>query len=692
MKVLIYSQFSLWYLPLGIDLEIARDHIEKGDIVEFLVCDSSINICETNPNHLLYKCSDCINVRKNALKIINTEDNKIHLLNVDKNIRLEIPDFSNIEELKNFRIGDNDLGQAVASSLISFLREAHPNLENLQQRIKDMLIDSFGIYQRAKELLKNICPDLLYIHNGRHNIIRPVLRAAQNLGISLISKDSISYEKYYTVKNSFIQDLEKSKENIRDIWSNINDKEVKCQKAEDWYKFRSGRKIYDWKRFTELQNPDLLPDKFDSSKKNITIFNSSEDEFEALELWNDTLFEKQIDAIKFILENFQDNKYHFYIRIHPFLKGINNSQIIELYNLKYLNLTIISAESDVSTYNLLKKSDLIISFGSTVGVEAVYWGKPSILIGRAFYEDLNVNYIPKSKKELLALISSELKAHDKKGAVIYACWEIERGIKFKNYNAYKLSVFDGKDFSAKSTENSQMEETYNELQKYHKSYSEILKSWLWESDKSRVYIHEMIINEFIDKETDTDKFQTYFSSGLENKNIVIKSNTKEYVNPLISVCIPLFDYYQSFNDIIKKWQNFHNISSNLFEVILILDKDKNPALKETDFEQDIKIIDYPIKEINQINELFREKARGKIILHVNQYTIPVPILLHLHINFHLRNYNPYQTIPASFKYASYFSENEFHIITEIIREKKLQKNNVKDLYEFFTKNYSTLIN
>ena len=82
---------------------------------------------------------------------------------------------------------------------------------------------------------------------------------------------------------------------------------------------------------------------------------------------------------------------------------------------------------------MIKKSDKVLTFGSTVGIEAVYWGTPSILAGIAFYKDLGGTYNPESHEILIQLLTSELKPKNKQLALMYGYYYNTYGIQFKYY-------------------------------------------------------------------------------------------------------------------------------------------------------------------------------------------------------------------------------------------------------------------
>jgi len=92
--------------------------------------------------------------------------------------------------------------------------------------------------------------------------------------------------------------------------------------------------------------------------------------------------------------------------VHPNLNNLQNSQArgIRELGLQFPSIRIIPPDSAVSSYALLDSADVVVSYGSTIGIEAAYAGTPSILMARAAYEDLGVCIRPQSHEELITLL------------------------------------------------------------------------------------------------------------------------------------------------------------------------------------------------------------------------------------------------------------------------------------------------
>ena len=444
MKILIYMPFATWIPHLGTDLEIAAKHIDEGDEVHIIQCSGDLPSCEPNPSHSKLRCTACRYMRDKGLSLINLPQQNRHELALSDFFRyLDMPDFSSIEELKSFEINNVDIGMAVASTFISMTREYNPNLSNFKNYIHENILMSNSIYDATKYHLHQIEPDVFYIFNGRFAAIRPALRAAQDLGIKTFVHERAGVPQKYTLsEDTYPHDIEFQKKSIKELWDDGRHTTEKEEIAKQWFEDRRSGKDQGWYSYTKSQKKRKMPDGFDASKRNIAIYNSSEDEFASVEGWQNPIYKNQIDAINAIINADTDENIRFYIRIHPNLKGLDNTQTRELSELKGINLTVIPTDSKIDSYELMDACEKVITFGSTMGIESVFWGKSSILAGRSIYENLEGCYIPTNHEELIDLINAHLKPLSNLGALKYGYYQAHEGIPYLYYNPE--SLFKGK--------------------------------------------------------------------------------------------------------------------------------------------------------------------------------------------------------------------------------------------------------
>jgi hypothetical protein len=210
---------------------------------------------------------------------------------------------------------------------------------------------------------------------------------------------------------------------------------LSCEVLEEvgakWFVDRRVGLNLNWPSFIADQRKCNLPYDFNPQKRNIAVYISSEDEFECIDGWENWLFKDQNEGLDKILKD-APSDFFFYLRIHPNLKGITNSQTQGLEKFKnYKNCHVISAESLIDSYELALVCEKTLTFGSTIGIEATFWGKPSILAGKCMYEHLDVCYVPKNYDELLTFITLVLTPKPKENCYIYGYWNLKHGIEFK---------------------------------------------------------------------------------------------------------------------------------------------------------------------------------------------------------------------------------------------------------------------
>jgi len=444
MKILIYMPFAAWIPHLGTDLEIAAKHLDAGDEVHIIHCSGDLPSCESNPSHTKLRCIACRYQLDKGLSLINLPQQNRHELALNDFSRcIDLPDFHSIEELNSFEINNIDIGMAVASTLISKTRDPNPNVINFKNYIHENILMANSIYDAMKYHLQQIEPDVFYLFNGRFAAIRPALRAARDLDIKTFVHERAGVSQKYTLsEDTYPHDIEYQKNIINNLWDNGQPNNEKEEIAKQWFEDRRAGKDQGWYSFTKSQKKRKLPNGFDASKRNISIFISSEDEFAAIEGWKNPIYKNQTDAINAIINSDLDKNIRFYIRVHPNLKGLDNTQTRELSELKGINLTVIPADSKIDSYELMDACEKVISFGSTMGIESVYWGKPSILAGRSLYEDLGGCYIPKDHEELIDLINGHLNPLSNLGALKYGYFQSLAGIPYIYYNP--VSLFKGK--------------------------------------------------------------------------------------------------------------------------------------------------------------------------------------------------------------------------------------------------------
>jgi hypothetical protein len=345
-----------------------------------------------------------------------TSPYKIWLADIAENRRLVICNFKDFYTLTNDMlleqkwdefIKSRDFLQSLRSTLISEFKSSIPELEFNYEKKKKRVVDfAHKIFiQTANVLNANDSITHLLVPNGRFLDQFVFSQTPKILG-----KDQIKinyYERglkpntYYSGEFSLL-DRQKYQESI--LQKNID------EDVTDWFVNRiiePSANEYSglWKKTVmnaNLETRDQTP--------NMTIFSSSPDEFAFLGPdWHESDWTDQWEAYEAVINKF--NKTHdITIRLHPntmnksYKERKRTSKSVRSIKNKFPNINIIPASSSTNTYDLIGKSEVVVVWYSTVGLEAVNLGVPVICLNSAEWDlvvDVNKAFSPESLDEIL---------------------------------------------------------------------------------------------------------------------------------------------------------------------------------------------------------------------------------------------------------------------------------------------------
>jgi len=455
MKILFFSSY-IATPHYETELELMENHLKMGDDIVQIVCDGILKTCLINPNNNKSYCNECIRKRKLGASLLSKTIESINIENFFNHALIpKVPDFLNIKDLKKYYIENFDAGYAVASSIIDLNSKANPILVEIATPLILLLKTSIETYYGFKKLIENEKPDLVYIFNGRFAIERSVLRACESYNIRYFTHERGHSKDYYeTFENSLPHDSMRRASLINSYWGKRDPDKVNI--AISFYEERLNRISKSWKSFVSDQVYGKMPPDWDPEKHNVIFFTSSEFERASISSdWDNAIYDTIADAMGKINNYLQisplPKEYKLYVRIHPhtkehfheeeeLIKHLGNNPIFE----------IISSRSDICSYSLMRNASKVVSFGSTVGMEATYWGTPSILVGHSFYEELDCAYQVGSIDEMVRLIlNKDLQPKSFEGALKYGYYYQTFGKSYQYYQAKSLfsGMFKGKDLN-----------------------------------------------------------------------------------------------------------------------------------------------------------------------------------------------------------------------------------------------------
>ena len=451
-NVLIFAPLASYSPHFETDLELATLEKEAGNSVTILSCPSDLAYICLQRFKDINACIVCNSRKRNGLKIINGVKNVELKLN---KLSPNIPNFTSIDEIKSFEHDGIKIGISVISTYISMYRETKLDFNlhgsDLRRSCSDLvrMTDSLSSFLDKKSFEK------VYLFNGRFMHFYPLVCLLQKKGVHFFVHERAGMiENYSLTENTIPHDREYKKNEILNLFKTLSPERLRID-GEKWFNDRRTGALQGWFSYIDNQVKNEIPEEMKDENETITIFVSSEDEFEAMDGWKNTIYKNQNEGIVKILTDLPSH-IKALVRIHPNLKNLVNTQTKELFALRrFTNCIIVTAEETVDSYAVLEASSKVITFGSTVGIEATFWGKPSILAGgRCLYEHLGACYTPTSHQEIMELISQKnLAPMPKEKSLIYGAWELNSGYPFKYF---KPDSFSSGEFKGKQIEFSRL--------------------------------------------------------------------------------------------------------------------------------------------------------------------------------------------------------------------------------------------
>lgn len=347
-----------------------------------------------------------------------------------------------VNALKEFSYRGYTFGLGVASSLISKYRNPKIDTQDLDNEVRNALKAAAIVFERALAVIKLHKPDVVLTFNGRFACSYPIIKAAQEAGVKVRLHERGSDYSKYEVFESSVHALEALRQRVLQYWDGAPDDASARLHGESFFTRRRCGDGIGWKSFTTGQvRGQVIPT---NGQRRVVYFSSSDDEFAAVEDASVQKFSAagQKAAVQRLINICKRNTdIDLIIRVHPNAAGCHETELAWWYALARQGVTVVPPLAKTDTYGLAETAEVVCTYGSTMGVEAAYWGTPSILLGDAGYSGFGCCFEPKDDEELESLLQNTPTQWDRDGCIKYGYYVSTFGNAYKYYEP--RSFFEG---------------------------------------------------------------------------------------------------------------------------------------------------------------------------------------------------------------------------------------------------------
>lgn len=391
--------------------------------------------------------------KKRKLRLIKKiiKKNKIHWIHssrlcVDQIAITEqasVDAISSLEQISRISYEGANIGFGVASSIVDKAKQESPAIERcIELGVENYLKSAMLAYSMTKDAIQKYKPKSILTFNGRFAVSRAIVLAAEDCGVGVLYHERVDLNDRYRVDSRSPHDYGWWESEIKKTWNSSADLDEAKIIAERYYSDRidSGKFNENFNHRKFIKNGELP--RFFPNKFRHVFFSKSDYETAYIAGLKNEPFKTQRECIKWLI-NFYDNckDIQFILRVHPNLVNSAQEDIDWWHKLSGKNLTLIKADESIDSYELVKNSNLTISYGNaTINLEATYLGKPSIAIGKSIFREVDAAYHPESIKELTLLLQQEvLKPKCRDSVYPYAYFRSVFGIPYKYYKVQTLN-------------------------------------------------------------------------------------------------------------------------------------------------------------------------------------------------------------------------------------------------------------
>ncbi len=406
-KIVIHAAYPLWRKNALLTLARAKQLQDEGHQVTLTYCAKTGGVCCVNYMGNPLTCLVCqASIRRSAEQMG---------LPAVPLAYAGGPEEASLENKKG-------LLEGVLSGLISTFRLLAPDIRrsSILEWIKRRYYQtSSSLLQAAKQLIAQEQPDRVETLNGRLACSKFVLLAAQDAKIAYntfewnLQHEPIVYHGHTPFDRSELQQR---------ILAHPADFQLAEAFFQNW---RSPKH----NRFAGQQAQAFSPPNPLGFQKKITFFLSSQDEFASLgREWKSPFVDAQVIAAA----SQKYPHYFFCVRFHPNQADIGSDIISPFDNIaQQENVQVYYPEDPANTYDLIDWSDVVVTFGSTVTVEACWQGKATVMLGPSRYDQLDVAETPKTLEEFLELLGGEIAPKDRTNVARLAYYWVHDSDPFK---------------------------------------------------------------------------------------------------------------------------------------------------------------------------------------------------------------------------------------------------------------------
>ena len=398
--VLIHAAYPLWRKHTLVTLARARQLQDEGHRVAVTYCNATAGTCAVNYGGSPVACMICKQRVRQTAESLGLQT-------------IPLPADSSADDQSPLPFSEQrSLMEGVQSGVISTFRTLPETArrEPLIRRIKRRYFsNATRLLKSMKAVVSDWRPDRIEVFNGRHACSKFAVIAARAAGIAFTTLEVTARQHPFVCPGYMVHDR-------RQIQKRILNHPADFEFAEKYY---SNLRKPRTNKYAKKHGQAFVPPEVPAGTRKVSIFLSSQDEFASLgKDWISPFLDYGPIVERACREN---PDMYFVVRFHPNQAEMAGDLLTPFAEAAKLpNVRIHYAQETVNSYSIMEWSDVVVTFGSTITVEACWAGKPVITLGPSFFDQLNVAHTPRTVDDFVKLLREPLQPKPRDNAARYA--------------------------------------------------------------------------------------------------------------------------------------------------------------------------------------------------------------------------------------------------------------------------------
>jgi len=329
-----------------------------------------------------------------------------------------------LADLSGLTVESLPVGTAIRDEIIRLSQNSRPNSKIRNKALCELITNYLFVYDLLSNHIISVKPDLIVVFNGRFLPESAAVQAARSQDVPVMFYEAGGELRDFDLYSHPTHDVASLCSRMIDMGSKALTEKELIEFGDEWFTSRFDFRDTEVARYS-FETFEAIPQSTDS-EVDVIFFSSSSDELEFNV--SNGVDNQQKEALQILYEACQRVGRRLTIRSHPNMRNKSQEDQFawESFLSRFPECEVIDQHSDRNPYELCLRAKVVVTFASTIGIESIYLGQPTLITGPAYYSALPGVFQADSVPSVTEFLTTH-PLTDKRTAYLYGAFQQVRG-------------------------------------------------------------------------------------------------------------------------------------------------------------------------------------------------------------------------------------------------------------------------